>query len=184
MYSYHSYFLLGHSQNVCLPCTVQGKALSMTDQFTLDNTQYMMSSMAAMDFYSKPLLDVCSKKIIGNLLFIDMQKTYVYIVRNYNFLTLQSSHFICFLEHLPSIPFNRLLPVLLSCRKLHYRDLELLNGISDYIFSVIDLWNNKQVLHLSSLHATYRKQLCKNMIVAEYNWLSHHVSNVMFSYII
>lgn len=156
----------------------------MTDQLTLHNAQYMMSTMAAIDFYSKPLLDVCSKKILGNLWFIDMQKTYIYFVHNYNFLTLQSSHFICFLEHLPSIPFNRLLPVLLSCRKLLYRDLEVLNGISDYIVSVIDEWNNKQVLHLSSLHATYRKQLCKNMIVAKYNWLSHHVSNVLFSYFV
>lgn len=38
----------------------------MTDQFTLPNTQYMISTMATMGFYSKPLLDACSKKIIGN----------------------------------------------------------------------------------------------------------------------
>lgn len=48
-------------------CIFQEKALSMTDQFTLPNTQYMISTMATMGFYSKPLLDVCSKKIIGNL---------------------------------------------------------------------------------------------------------------------
>uniref|UniRef100_H3DAK9 FAST kinase domains 2 n=1 Tax=Tetraodon nigroviridis TaxID=99883 RepID=H3DAK9_TETNG len=46
---------------------LEGKALSMTDQFTLPNTQYMISTMATMGFYSKPLLDACSKKIIENL---------------------------------------------------------------------------------------------------------------------
>lgn len=52
---------------ICPPCTVQVKVLSMTDQFTLPNTQYMISTMATIGFYSKPLLDICSKKIIGNL---------------------------------------------------------------------------------------------------------------------
>lgn len=69
----------------------------------------------------------------------------MYFVNNYNFLTLQPSHLICFLENLHGIPFNRLLPVLLSCRKLHYRDLDLLNGISEYVASLIDVWTNKQV---------------------------------------
>lgn len=40
----------------------------MTDQFSLPNTQYMITTMATMGFYSKPLLDVCSKKIAGNFL--------------------------------------------------------------------------------------------------------------------
>lgn len=44
---------------------LQGKALSMTDQFSLPNSQYMISTMAAMRFYSKPLLDICSKRIQG-----------------------------------------------------------------------------------------------------------------------
>lgn len=45
--------------------SLQGKALSMTDQFSLPNSQYMISTMAAMRFYSKPLLDICSKRIQG-----------------------------------------------------------------------------------------------------------------------
>lgn len=59
---------------ICPPCTFQGKALSMTDQFTLPNTQYMISTMATMGFYSKPLLDACSKKIIGNLFYFYTKK--------------------------------------------------------------------------------------------------------------
>lgn len=45
--------------------SLQGKALSMTDQFSLPNSQCMISTMAAMGFYSKPLLDICSKRIQG-----------------------------------------------------------------------------------------------------------------------
>lgn len=69
----------------------------------------------------------------------------MYIVQSCSFLTLRSSHFICLLENLHGIPFNRLLTVLLSCRQLHYRDFEMLTAISDYIGSVIDIWTNKQV---------------------------------------
>lgn len=45
--------------------SLQGNALSMTDQFSLPNSQYMISTMAAMRFHSKPLLDICSKRIQG-----------------------------------------------------------------------------------------------------------------------
>lgn len=43
------------------------------------------------------------------------------------------------------IPFTRLFAVLNSCRELHYRDVDLLTDISDYIASTVDIWNNKQV---------------------------------------
>lgn len=118
----------------------QRKALSMTDQFSLPNTQHMISTMATMGFYSRPLLDACSKKIRGNLFYITSVCVY-----NLNYLTLQFSHFICLLDNLHGIPFNKLLTVLLSCKELHYRDLDLLTATSDYIVSVIDIWTNKQV---------------------------------------
>lgn len=54
-----------HIDTRSVHCVFQEKALSMTDQFTLPNTQYMISTMATMGFYSKPLLEVCSKKIKG-----------------------------------------------------------------------------------------------------------------------
>lgn len=111
--------LLGKDVPLHLKLKLEGKALSMTDQFSLPNTQYMISTMATMGFYSKPLLDVCSKKIR---------------------------------ENLHGIPFNRLFTVLQSCRDLHYRDLDLLTDISDYIASMIDIWTNKQlILFLSVL---------------------------------
>ncbi|XP_044043972.1 FAST kinase domain-containing protein 2, mitochondrial [Siniperca chuatsi] len=105
--------LLGKDAPLDLKRKLEGKALSMTDQFSLPNTQYMISTMATMGFYSKPLLNVCSKKIK---------------------------------ENLHGIPFNRLFTVLQSCRELHYRDLDLLTDISDYVASLIDIWTNKQLL--------------------------------------
>lgn len=53
--------LVGKDAPLDLKRKLVGKALSMTDQFSLPNSQYMFSTMAAMDFNSKPLLDVCSK---------------------------------------------------------------------------------------------------------------------------
>ncbi|XP_031707664.1 FAST kinase domain-containing protein 2, mitochondrial [Anarrhichthys ocellatus] len=105
--------LLGKDAPLDLKRKLERKALSMTDQFSLPNTQYMISTMATMGFYSKPLLDVCSKTIK---------------------------------ENLNGIPFNRLYKVLQSCRELHYRDLDLLTGISEYIASIIDIWTKKQVV--------------------------------------
>lgn len=50
------------------------------------------------------------------------------------------------LENLHGVPFNRLFRVLLCCKELLYRDLDLFNAISDYVVSTLDLWTNKQVL--------------------------------------
>ncbi|KAM3857151.1 FAST kinase domain-containing protein 2, mitochondrial [Diretmus argenteus] len=59
--------LLGKDASRDLKRKLERKALSMTNQFTLPNSQYMISTMATMGFYSKPLLDICSKKIIENI---------------------------------------------------------------------------------------------------------------------
>ncbi|XP_069554473.1 FAST kinase domain-containing protein 2, mitochondrial [Brachyistius frenatus] len=59
--------LLGKDAPKELKWKLEKKALSMTDQLSLPNAQYMISTMATMGFYSKPLLDVCSKKISENI---------------------------------------------------------------------------------------------------------------------
>uniref|UniRef100_A0A665TFM8 FAST kinase domains 2 n=1 Tax=Echeneis naucrates TaxID=173247 RepID=A0A665TFM8_ECHNA len=59
--------MLGKDAPLDLKKKLEKKALSMTDQFTLPNTQYMITTMATMGFYSKPLMDVCTKKITENL---------------------------------------------------------------------------------------------------------------------
>ncbi|XP_034407214.1 FAST kinase domain-containing protein 2, mitochondrial [Cyclopterus lumpus] len=105
--------LLGKDAPLDLKRKIEGKALSMRGQFSLPNSQYMISIMATMGFYSKPLLDVCSKTIR---------------------------------ENLNGIPFNRLYTVLHSCRELHYRDLDLLTDISEYVASILDIWTKKQVV--------------------------------------
>lgn len=59
--------LLGKDAPKDLKWKLEKKALSMTDHFSLPNAQYMISTMATMGFFSKPLLDVCSKKITENI---------------------------------------------------------------------------------------------------------------------
>lgn len=104
--------LMGRNVPLKLKRKLERKALSMKDQFSIPNTQYMITTMAAMGFYSKPLLDVCSKTIT---------------------------------ENLHGVPFTRLYSVLRSCRQLHYIDVDLFTGISDYFASTIDIWTGKEV---------------------------------------
>uniref|UniRef100_A0A3P9JEX2 FAST kinase domains 2 n=1 Tax=Oryzias latipes TaxID=8090 RepID=A0A3P9JEX2_ORYLA len=59
--------LLGKDAPQELKSKLELKALSMAHKFTLPNAQYMIFTMATMGFYSKPLLQVCSKKILDDL---------------------------------------------------------------------------------------------------------------------
>uniref|UniRef100_A0A3Q1ILS6 RAP domain-containing protein n=2 Tax=Anabas testudineus TaxID=64144 RepID=A0A3Q1ILS6_ANATE len=65
--------LMGKDAPIELKRKLERKALSMTDQFSLD-PHYMMSTMATMGFYSKPLLDICSSNITENLLGIPFNR--------------------------------------------------------------------------------------------------------------
>ncbi|XP_068446418.1 FAST kinase domain-containing protein 2, mitochondrial isoform X2 [Clinocottus analis] len=114
--------LLGKDAPLALKRKLEGKALSMTDQFSCPNTHYMITTMATMDFYSKPLLDVCSKMII---------------------------------ENIHGIPFNRLYSVLRSCRELHYRNIDLLTSISEYVASMIEIWTKNQVILFLSMFENF-----------------------------
>ncbi|XP_073318726.1 FAST kinase domain-containing protein 2, mitochondrial [Pagrus major] len=109
--------VMGKDAPLKLKHKLEGKALSMTDQFTLPNTLYMISTMATIGFYSRPLLDVCSKTIK---------------------------------ENLNVIPFGGQYRLLLSCKQLLYRDMDLLTEMSDYAASMMDIWSNKQLLILLS----------------------------------
>ncbi|XP_047211635.1 FAST kinase domain-containing protein 2, mitochondrial [Girardinichthys multiradiatus] len=68
--------LLGKDAPKELKQKLERKALSMTDQFSLPNVQYMISTMAKMGFQSKPLLKVCGGKIKENLNGIPFNRLY------------------------------------------------------------------------------------------------------------
>ncbi|XP_006008221.1 FAST kinase domain-containing protein 2, mitochondrial [Latimeria chalumnae] len=104
---------IGRDAPLSLKKKMEGKALSLLDQFTLPNSQYMFSTLAAMNFRSAPLLDACSNKII---------------------------------ENIHGIPFWRLVFVLRSCRDLPYRNHLLFHAVGDYVTSMIDVWQNKQIV--------------------------------------
>ncbi|KAM6945668.1 FAST kinase domain-containing protein 2, mitochondrial [Aplochiton taeniatus] len=59
--------LIGRDAPPDLKKKLEMKALSMTDQFSLPNSQYMISTMATMNFHSKALLDICSARITENV---------------------------------------------------------------------------------------------------------------------
>ncbi|XP_036418727.1 FAST kinase domain-containing protein 2, mitochondrial [Colossoma macropomum] len=59
--------LLGEDTSPAVKKKLEMKALSMAEEFTLPNAQYMLTTLAAMHLNSKPLLDLCSKKIAENV---------------------------------------------------------------------------------------------------------------------
>uniref|UniRef100_A0A672LPV7 FAST kinase domain-containing protein 2-like n=1 Tax=Sinocyclocheilus grahami TaxID=75366 RepID=A0A672LPV7_SINGR len=58
---------VGKNSPILLKKQLATKALSLADEFSPPNTQYMFSSLAAVGLNFKPLLDVCSKKIAENV---------------------------------------------------------------------------------------------------------------------
>ncbi|XP_061745725.1 FAST kinase domain-containing protein 2, mitochondrial [Nerophis ophidion] len=66
--------LFGEGTSLHLKQKLEKKTLSMMDQFSIPNTQCMMSTMAEIDFYSKPLLQICCKKITENLIGVPFQR--------------------------------------------------------------------------------------------------------------
>lgn len=91
--------LLGKDAPADLKRKLETKACSMTDQFTLPNTQYMIFTMATMGFYSKPLMDLCSKKIAEDIHGIPFNTLYrvllsykVLLYRNTDLLTSLSEY--------------------------------------------------------------------------------------------
>ncbi|XP_015214870.2 FAST kinase domain-containing protein 2, mitochondrial [Lepisosteus oculatus] len=58
---------IGRDAPVSLKRKLEHKALSMVRQFSVPNSQYMFTTLAAMNFPSKALLDFCSKKIAENI---------------------------------------------------------------------------------------------------------------------
>lgn len=83
--------LLGKDIPQDLKRKLEIKALSMTDQFSLPNTQYMIFTMAAMGFYSKPLMDLCSKKIAEDFHGIPFNRLYR-LLQSYKELLYRNEH--------------------------------------------------------------------------------------------
>lgn len=158
----------------------------MTDQFSLPNTLYMISTMATMGFYSKPLLDVCSNKIKGKIFFWqdknrlnqkDVTKldnilpcfvrAYRSVCSNVSVLALPTCypssvpppHVFSLVENLNVIPFSGQYKLLQSCKQLLYRNLDLLTDMSDHAASMMDIWSNKQVLRQTTVFSPHFSEM-------------------------
>ncbi|KAK1876823.1 FAST kinase domain containing protein 2 mitochondrial [Dissostichus eleginoides] len=59
--------MLGEDAPIGLKQKFEAKALSMSNHFSLLDSQHMITAIARMNFYSKPLLDICSKIIQENI---------------------------------------------------------------------------------------------------------------------
>ncbi|KAI4886802.1 hypothetical protein NFI96_013295, partial [Prochilodus magdalenae] len=58
---------LGKDTSPAVKKKLEMKALAMAEKFTLPNAQYMLNTLATMHLNSRPLLDICSKRISENV---------------------------------------------------------------------------------------------------------------------
>ncbi|XP_023249136.1 FAST kinase domain-containing protein 2, mitochondrial [Seriola lalandi dorsalis] len=174
--------MLGKDAPLNLKRKLERKALSMTDEFSLPNSQYMISTMATMGFYSKPLLDICSKKITENLdeipfnrLFLVLQSCRELRYRNLDLLTGISDYVTSMLD----IWTNKQVLLFLSVfESLVFCPAALMEGYAKKVISRPDA-------------LTLRDLLCVLKVYSSLNYdLQHHrqqfldsVSQVLDSYL-
>ncbi|XP_077473696.1 FAST kinase domain-containing protein 2, mitochondrial [Stigmatopora argus] len=66
--------VLGEDMPLDLKRKLERKAFQMTERFDVSNAQYLIITMAKMGFSSRPLLDICSQRIVENMAEIPLSR--------------------------------------------------------------------------------------------------------------
>lgn len=131
--------LVGKDAPLKLKHKLESKALSLSDQFTLPNAQYMITSMVALGFTSKPLLSICSSKIAEHLSMVPFNQLLTVLVscRELRFRELQLlsavSEYGASMVHVWT--HRQLILVLSALESLSYRPEALLDSYSELVLS-------------------------------------------------
>ncbi|KAJ8352750.1 hypothetical protein SKAU_G00242260 [Synaphobranchus kaupii] len=141
---------VGREAPVTLKRKLEKKALSMVDQFSLPNAQHMVTTLAAMDLSSKPLLDICSRKIAENIHNIPSSRM-INILRACKDLHYRDSHLLSAVaEHLTATfdmwSIKQLLLFLLLFEEVRFRPVALLDSFLEKVIQDPNSLNLKDVL--------------------------------------
>lgn len=131
--------LMGKDAPLKLKLKLEAKALSLSDQFSLPNAQYMISSMSALGLSSKPLLYTCSRKITEQVSVIPFNRLLSVLVscrdlkfRDEQLLNAVSEHG----ANMASVWSHRQLVLILSTLEaLYFCPESLLDSFSDLVQS-------------------------------------------------
>ncbi|XP_053086037.1 FAST kinase domain-containing protein 2, mitochondrial isoform X2 [Pangasianodon hypophthalmus] len=157
--------LFGKDASAAVKQKLEKKALSMVDQFTLLNVQYMLDTLAVIRLHSKPLLDICSKKLAENVHSISFTRLMA-MLKSCSDLQYRNLHlFTSISEYLAStLPMwnnKQVLLILLEFTRLRFRPIALMDAFAERIIQKPDS------LTLRDLQG----------VLKSYSFLNHHLKD-------
>ncbi|MCI4393521.1 hypothetical protein PGIGA_G00158340 [Pangasianodon gigas] len=157
--------LFGKDASPAVKQKLEKKALSMVDQFTLLNVQYMLDTLAVIRLHSKPLLDICSKKLAENVHSISFTRLMAMLkscsdlqYRNLQLFTPISEYLA---STLPMWNNKQVLLLLLEFTRLRFRPVALMDAFAERIIQKPDS------LTLRDLQG----------VLKSYSFLNHHLKD-------
>ncbi|XP_059823175.1 FAST kinase domain-containing protein 2, mitochondrial [Hypanus sabinus] len=141
---------IGKESPLPLKKKLENKALSLLNQFTLPNSQYMFITLAAMGYRSYPLLEACSNRIIDNIHGIPFWRL-VHILqsckdlsyRNPALLTAIGTHVA---SMLPVWEVKQLIILLTQLAEFGFRHTELMDGFAQMVPAISESLTFNHVL--------------------------------------
>ncbi|XP_072117488.1 FAST kinase domain-containing protein 2, mitochondrial isoform X1 [Mobula birostris] len=128
---------IGKESPLPLKKKLENKALSLLNQFTLPNSQYMFITLAAMGYRSYPLLEACSNRIIDNIHSIPfwrlvqiLQSSKDLGYRNPALLTAAGNHMASMLA---VWEVKQLITLLALLAEFGFRHIELMDGFAQMV---------------------------------------------------
>lgn len=126
------------------------KTLSLADEFSPPNTQYVFLSLAAMDLNFKPLLNICSKNIAENVhefpisrLVMVLKSCYELQYRNYSLFSSISEYMTNTFDMWSN---KKVILLLLTFEDLYFRPVHLLDAFAERIIQKPDSLTLKDLL--------------------------------------
>ncbi|XP_017312413.2 FAST kinase domain-containing protein 2, mitochondrial [Ictalurus punctatus] len=155
--------LFGKDASPAIKQKLEKQALSMADRFTLLNVQYMLDTLAVIRLNSKPLLDVCRKKLAENVHSISFTRLMA-ILKSCSDLRYRNLHlFTSMSEYLAStLPMwsnKQVLLILLEFKRLGFRPVALMDAFAERIVQKPDSFTLRDL----------------QGVLKSYSFLNHHL---------
>ncbi|XP_072512990.1 FAST kinase domain-containing protein 2, mitochondrial [Salminus brasiliensis] len=149
--------MFGEDTSEAITKKLEMKALSMTDQFTLPNAQFMIITLATMNLNSRPLLDICSKKLAQNILYIPYDKLLrvlescrVLSYKNFVLFSSVSQHLVNTFNMWPQ---KRMISLLLQLQRLRFRPEALLDMFADSVIQSPDSLTLRNLMDILQIYS-------------------------------
>ncbi|KAG5261900.1 hypothetical protein AALO_G00289850 [Alosa alosa] len=142
---------------------LEKKALGMANDFTLPNAQYMLASMAIMGLNSRPLLEICCKKIEENVQGIPFSRLMMTLkacqdlhYRNYSLLSSIAEYMATSCAMWKS---KQVILLLLEFEKLHFHPTTLMDKFAERVIQNPDALTLKDILSILKVYSQLNHDL-------------------------